>query len=116
MQLGDVLGGIFTALPSITSFAASALEMEAKAISASNATFTNIVVSGEMELEDIVSTTINATTAEIEDITATGTITANTLIVNSEPTATIAAISTPSITVSDWIHAGEMELEDITAT
>ena len=60
MQLGDVIGGIFTVLPSITSFAASALEMEAKAISASNATFTNIVVSGEMELEDIVSTTINA--------------------------------------------------------
>ena len=110
------MGSVFSVLPSIASFAANELELEAQAISASNATFTNIVVSGEMELEDIVSTTINATTAEIEDVTATGTIPTNILIANSETGGTIASISAPTITVSDWIQAGEMELEDITST
>ena len=112
MQLGSLIGGVFSALPSIAKFAASAMTIESAAIEAATGTFTNLAIEEGIELEDIVATG----TAEFANLSSSGTAEFTNIV--SAGTAEFTNITaTGTVNFANVVmEDGAIELEDIVAT
>ena len=111
MQFGELVGGIFSVLGSISSIVATGAEFATKTLTSDTLAVNGLIEAGEMELEDIAATGM----AEFAELSATGTASLTNVTIVGETEVT-NLVATGTAEFNNITATGIATIEDITIT